>query len=141
MEEYSDYLSLLKSWQIPYSLVDKLESEGWTEPAFWGNIDDDSMDNMGFNEGHKILFRKHYAKYTENKEDKLDKHENTDWQNLLRSWGIPTDLINNMKKSGWTNVKIWDEINNDELIRLGFGNGHIVLFNKNYNEWKKSEKK
>eukprot|EP01084_Bolivina_argentea_P278377 475540_1 len=141
-----NWRELLVSWGIPYSLIDKMESQGWTECDYWDSVDEDAFDNMGFNQGHVILFKRKYAEWKKNKN--LDEQQESDesnksgddWKVLLKKWGIPKQLADNMTSCGWTNIMYWDKITIQEFREMNFNRGHIILFTEEYNKWCQMQK-
>eukprot|EP01084_Bolivina_argentea_P017160 32048_1 len=66
-------------------------------------------------------------------------NNNNKYRKLLLKWGIPEYLCDAMKSCGWDNHKLWDEIQTEDLIKMGFKKGHCIKFQNGYGNLKALE--
>eukprot|EP01083_Nonionella_stella_P165342 549816_1 len=58
----------------------------------------------------------------------------------LRDYGLPQLLIDRMEQEGWLDERNWEILTKDQLLAMGFCDGHIELFMEGINKNKQAKK-
>eukprot|EP01084_Bolivina_argentea_P009229 17261_1 len=134
-----DYIlkNILKKWDISDESITHLIS---TED--WEDLNRADLKDMQWDEKEIESFLENRQARLETKQKvrtfKVKSTDNTDPSEILREWGIPNDLINKLKESGWIHAEYWNDLltKEDEMEDMGFKTGHISTFKRKFQEWR-----
>eukprot|EP01084_Bolivina_argentea_P143312 251710_1 len=125
VKQIGGFRDLLLSWHLPQSLCDSMKNCGWDDPELWNEITENDLIRMGFKRGHRTKFNKYYERWKTFQNWVDNKIE---YKDLLNKWKIPNMIADNMKNSGWDDIHLWHQINDDDFEKMKFDRGHKIKF-------------
>eukprot|EP01084_Bolivina_argentea_P142076 249613_1 len=140
---------ILIKWGISETAIEELAKQQKLEEKYWDDMTKSDLKNkMNFSETEINLFMEKKKDRIKSKRNKLrnvtirkDYSEEMDPSEILREWGIPSDLITKLKEEGWVHPEYWNDLLTQEfeLEDLGFKKGHISTFKRKFQAWKEQQ--
>eukprot|EP01084_Bolivina_argentea_P142073 249608_1 len=143
--DYDEPHEILQTWGIKDDSIKRLASERKLDESNWKNLTEEELKQMDFDQDEINLFKKKFKQRIDKKareqRERKGHHEDVDPSEILREWGIPSDLINKLKEEGWLHPQYWDDLLDQEyeLEDLGFKHGHISSFKRKFQVWKEKQ--
>eukprot|EP01083_Nonionella_stella_P282794 962356_1 len=130
---------ILRECGIRKRVIDNMRKYRVLSTKQWADLTVQSFEMMGFNQKEKDCFAKAFAKISKGKKEVVDSANSLEQE--IRTWGIPSLLMDRMKEVGWLHPEYWDDLleHEYELEDLGFQHGHISTFRRKYQQWKEKE--